>query len=168
MKILFFFVLVSSFVFSSATPHPIYVSNTEVNYKQKEKKIEISVKVFSNDLQEAISQIKGEMIEIGTDREHRLATDYIIEYFNNYFTFEINGRTRKYVYVHRELIKEDFYSTYILLKIEKLKKIKSIVLTNKLLIDAFPTQQNIVSFMRDGVLLKKCATDKDKISVELF
>ena len=168
MKNLFLFIVFASTLFLSLAPHPVYVSNTEIDYKENEKKIEIAVRVFCEDLQTALSDMKGKSIEIGTEREHKNATKYIVEYFKKHLVFEINGKKREYTYVQREVVKEDFYSMWVLLKIEKLKRVKSIVLKNDLLIDLHATQQNIISFKRAGILSGKFTTHINKVNAQLM
>lgn len=147
--------------------HPVYVSNTEIDYKKKDKRLEIAVKIFSDDLEDAISEIKGTTVEIGTDREHEKATEYIIEYFQKHFELTINSKKVPFEYVTRKLVRKDFFATWVLLKVEKVKNLKSLKLRNNLLIDYHSEQQNIINYREDDGTYKKFATYKEFTEVDL-
>ena len=168
MKALLFILLSSFLLFSSSSFHPIYVSSTEVDYKAKDKKIEIAIKIFSDDLQEAITKEKQKHVEIGTDREHKDATQFIIDYLKTNFKFKVNGKMVDYNFVHRKLVKKDFFAMWIILEINKVKKVKSLELFNNILIPLHSTQQNIVTFRYNDSPFKKFTTYKGSENITLY
>lgn len=135
--------------FLSFSEHPIYLSTTEIDYNKKAKTLEIAIKIFSDDLGEALSEEKGTTIEIGTDREHKEATALITEYLRKHFVIELNGKPKAFQYLMRKKANEDFYATWILLEVSKVRSIKSLKLTNSILIDYNDGQQNHVKFRED-------------------
>jgi len=157
------FVLTIPVLMSFLIPHPIYISTTEIDYKADTKRLEIAVKIFSDDLGKVLSDYKNETVEIGTDREHAKATEYIVEYLQEHFVFELNGKAVPYNYVTRKLEKKDFYAMWILLEVPKVRKIKSLKLKNNLLIDFYPQQQNIINYREGRGSYKKYQTNRNKI-----
>jgi hypothetical protein len=133
----------------SFSAHPIYVSTTDIDYNQKAKTLEIAIKVFSDDLGEALSKEQGTTVEIATDREHKNATALITEYLRKNFVIELNGKPRDFKYLLRKKANEDFYAIWILLEVPKVRSIKSLKLTNNILIDYNKGQQNYVKFRED-------------------
>lgn len=149
------------------TFHPIYISNTEINYKEDTKKIEIAIKIFSDDLQEAISKKHGTTIEIGTEREPENAEDLIMKYLQENFKIELNGANVPFEYVHRYLEKKDFFALWILVQVPKVRTIKSLKLYNNILIDTHSEQQNIINFREGLNAYKKFITYRGRTSVVL-
>ncbi|MFK7797099.1 MAG: DUF6702 family protein [Aureispira sp.] len=133
----------------SFSAHPIYLSTTEIDYNKKTKTLEIAIKIFSDDLGEALSDEQGTTIEIGTDREHKEATTLITEYLRKHFVIELNGKPKDFQYLMRKNVREDFYATWILLEVPKVRYIKSLKLTNNILVDFNDGQQNHVKFRED-------------------
>lgn len=153
---------------STQSPHPIYISNTEIDFKPEKQTLEIAIKIFSDDLQEAISKKKQKTIEIGTEREDSNATSYIIEYLQENFKLEINGKNLPFEYVNRDVIKKDFYAMWVLVKVSKIKKIKTFKLYNNILIDEQDQQQNIINFREDvNGTYRKFLTHKGVTTVQL-
>ena len=151
----------------SMTPHPIYVSTTEIDYKPTEKSIEIAIKIFSDDLEDVLSASNGINIEIGTDREHPKAKEYIMNYLRKHFQLEVNDKTIEYEYVAKRMIKKDFFAMWIFLKATKVRKAKSIKLTNNILIDFHPKQQNIISYRGSAGPYQKFTTYKGQTKIQL-
>ena len=168
MKTFLSFILISFILCSSFVPHPIFISNTEIDYKSKDKKIEIAIKIFSDDLQEVLTKTNRSPIEIGTDREHADATQFIIEYLRQHFKIKINGKSTEFTYVNRKMIKKDFFAMWILLEVNKVNRLKSLEVTNEILISLHPTQQNIVTFRNGNSVYKKFTAYKEHSKLKLF
>ncbi|BDS14433.1 DUF6702 family protein [Aureispira anguillae] len=141
--------------------HPIYISTTEIDYNKDQKRLEIAIKVFSDDLENILTKQKGTAIEIGTEKEHEKATDYIIEYMRTHFKLELNGRVVDFNYVNRKLVRDDFFAMWVLLEVPKVYKIKTLNLTNNILMDLNEGQQNFIKFRekRDEGYIRKLASD---------
>lgn len=149
MKYIFASFCLVAFVCLSFSAHPIYLSTTEIDYNKKNKTLEIAIKIFSDDLGEVLSEEQGETVEIGTDREHQDATALITEYLEEHFVVEVNGKKKPFNYVTRRNVREDFYATWVLLEVPKVYNIKTLKLTNDILIDYHEEQQNYVKFRED-------------------
>jgi hypothetical protein len=165
MKKYFFFVLVVLPVFFSADFHPIYVSTTQVEYNESNKSLDIAIKVFSDDLESAISKSEGSLVEIGTEKEALNATELIVGYVKKNFSLEVNGKEVEYKFISRKLEKKDFFAMWILVQVEKVRKLKSMKITNNLLIDLNYQQQNIISFRDSDGSKKKFTTYRNKTEV---
>lgn len=149
MKKISFLILIAV-ILMSFMKHPIYVSTSEIDYNKEDRQLEIAIKIFSDDLEEVLSVEKGEKIEIGTDREHPQATAYIIEYLREHFKLEVNGKEASFEYVNRKLIRDEFFSMWVLIQVPKINKLKSLVLENDILVDFNDGQQNHIKFRDSG------------------
>lgn len=144
------FLIFIAVVLMSFLKHPIYVSTSEIDYNEKDKRLEIAIKIFSDDLEEVLSATKGEKVEIGTNREHPKATEYITEYLREHFKLEVNGKNANFEYVNRKLIKDEFFAMWVLIQVPKVNKLKSLVLENDILVDFNDGQQNHIKFRDSG------------------
>lgn len=149
MKHIFAGFCLLAFALLSFSAHPIYLSNTEIDYNKKNKTLEIAIKIFSDDLGEVLTEEQGETVEIATDREHPDATTLITEYLEKHFIVEVNGKRKPFHYVARRNVREDFYATWVLLEVPKVHNIKTLKLTNDILMDYHEEQQNFVKFRED-------------------
>lgn len=148
--------------------HPIYISTAEIDYNKEDRSLEIAIKLFSDDLEEVLTDIEGIEIEIGTDREHDEATKYIDEYLKKHFKLEVNGREVEMNYINRKLVREDFFAMWVLFKVPKVNRIKTLNLSNNILIDLHESQQNYVKFREskdDGYVRK--VTSKGNVNISL-
>ncbi len=153
----------------AASDHPIYVSTAEIDYKTKERRIEMAVKIFSNDLQSAISAKEGNRVEIGTKQEEAaIATKYIKEYLHENFKLYSNDKELEWEYVGRELDRQDDFAIWVFLKVEKVRKLKDLVLYNNILIEHQEGQKNKISFRTDSEQYRKFDTYLDAEKVKLF
>jgi len=144
------FLVLIAVALMSFMSHPIYVSTAEIDYNKEGKVLEIAIKIFSDDLEEVLSKKKGEEVEIGTNREHPKATEYITEYLREHFKLEVNGKDVNFEYVNRKLIKDEFFAMWILIQVPKVNKLKSLVLENTILVNFNDGQQNHIKFRDSG------------------
>jgi hypothetical protein len=126
--------------------HPIYLSSTEVAYKPKTKSLEISVKVFSDDFENILSEIYKEKIEIGTDREHPKVQEYIMAYLNKNLKFTADQKRLEYRFVGREPgEKSDMFAYYIYLEVKNTAPFKTLYIENSMFVEEFTNQLNFIS-----------------------
>lgn len=166
MKKISFLILIAV-ILMSFMEHPIYVSTSEIDYNKEDRQLEIAIKIFSDDLEEVLSIEKGEKVEIGTDREHPQATAYIVEYLREHFKLEINGKEASFEYVNRKLIRDEFFSMWVLIQVPRINKLKSLVLENDILVDFNDGQQNHIKFRDsgEGSYIRKVTTKSYKEAV---
>lgn len=141
LTILFFQFL---FTISGSNVHDYHVIITKLNHQ--ENQIQITHKVFYDDLEKAILQAYNQEIEV----DQPLSTtdiDWIKKYFTTYFKLSINDKPTDIVWVGQELENELFF---IYCSVEKVKRIKSVSIENQLLISTFDDQSNIVHTQLNG------------------
>lgn len=152
-----------SAVSSDATQkHPIYTSMTEIDYNANRKALEISVKIYADDLERLLSKQKGETVELGTDREHPKASEYIMGYLNAHLSLKIDNKLVQYKYVGRETGgKADLFAMYVFIEVLNVEPFKAIQIENSILIDELPTQLNFVACHTSHGLIKAIAKKED-------
>ena len=86
--------------------HPIHVSLTTIDYNAQTRSLEITCKIFADDLEDAIKKTSGSQLYLGSQKENRaLATAKIEEYLRRHFRVEFVGAPAlaEWTFVGREL-----------------------------------------------------------------
>jgi hypothetical protein len=109
--------------------------------------LEITFKIFIDDLEQTLeAQGTGEL-HLGTDRESDAADRYIARYLEQHVLIEIDSRTLKGNYLGKET-ESDVIWCYV--EMEDVRSIRTITVTNTLLIDMFEDQTNMVHIKANG------------------
>lgn len=141
--------------------HKFYVSVTNINYSEKDDALQITSRIFIDDLEQVLQErydIKG---NLASDDESELADMYLEKYLRAKFVVEINGENRPYEIIGRKY-DNDVCLFYLEIAAIDLPSVKSIQIENELLTDLYDEQQNVVHFKINGkkksfVLLKSDA-----------
>ena len=123
--------------------HPFYISLTEIRYNPKEKSLEISQKIFRDDLENALtSQYRSKVNFLApgnkADLEKKIKK-YILE--NN--DISINGEKLELNYLGYELEEE---AIWYYLEVLKVPVPKTADVKNSILHKNFDGQQNVINF----------------------
>lgn len=162
-----FFILSIFVICSSFNSHPIYVSNTEIQYNSKSNCLEIAIKLFSDDLEKVISARQSKTIEFATKREDKNANDYIVNYIKDNLKIELNNKQSNLVFVNRKHTKEDFYAMWVLFVVKDVKRIKTLSVENTLLLKYYSEQRNFISYTNEFDQFTKYTSYKDEETVRI-
>lgn len=132
----FFFLL--SVAFSN---HKYYMSLMQIDYVQEQQALQVTVRIFVDDLQTALNAVGTAAVEIATDREPLGIEKRYRAYLNKQLSFEVNNRKKKFVYLGKEYEENQvvFY-----LEIQGIDSLQSLRIKNTLLTHALREQKNIV------------------------
>jgi len=141
MKVLKYFLLFLLIPILSLTVHKYYVSLTQIDYNQKNKLLEITVRVFIDDLNKALNQQYDKEFNLGEKNELKNTDYFIKKYFENNFILKVNNQHKDYKLVGKEY--EDNIC-YIYFEISNVANVSSLEITNSILQEIFEEQQNII------------------------
>jgi Domain of unknown function (DUF6702) len=138
------FLMISLFspgMFTADAAHAIYVSVLEVEQEAGTKQGTIRVKVFANDLEDAIfNQSKNRIaLQNGDCGQNK---SFIGGYFKEHLHLNIDGTPIKYRYVSCEINDISIWLTFEFISPPAWSKVD---ITADYLIELFPTQSNVVS-----------------------
>ncbi len=144
--------------------HPYHVSVTEIKFKEEDKTLQISSRIFIDDLEEALMGFTKEtkldiLKEENWDKVNTYLEDYMmmnLEVYDEKKRAEVN-------YVGAEI---DNDVMWVYLEIEKVKKLRTLTITNSILLDTFEDQENIIHFRAFDKVKSTRLTKKKK--QELF
>ncbi len=143
-KILLVLILFSLLAFSL---HKEYYSLTKIDYNQKEKAVQISMRLFTNDMELALSKQFEKALELGTKYEIADADKLFVFYLNQNFSISINGKQTPYQFLGKEFEKD---AMFVYLEIKNIESIEQISVRNAILTKTFYEQENIVKLHING------------------
>ena len=121
--------------------HKYYMSLMQIDYVQEQQALQVTVRIFVDDLQTALNAVGTAAVEIATDREPLEIEKRYRAYLNEQLSFEVNNRKKKFVYLGKEYEENQvvFY-----LEIQEIDSLQSLRIKNTLLTHTLREQKNIV------------------------
>lgn len=140
--------LVVLVVLSSAfTFHKFYVGVFQIDYFKEKKAIQITARLFIDDLEKALHKKHNKHFYITTKDEVPDANTYIAKYLEEKLKIKINNKIQTIQFLTKEQ-EENIVICY--LKINFKDNIKDLEITNNVLSDVFNEQQNLVHLNING------------------
>ena len=145
LKIIIFCLLIFPF-FAGFVAHKFYVSTTKVEYVKERKSIQIISKIFVEDLEQVLQERYSSRVQLDPKKETDLDQSYLLNYISQKLKFKINEKDAQLIYIGKEY---DIDILNLYFEIEDVDSLESIRIENKILIDLFPEQQNIIHFSNE-------------------
>lgn len=143
--------------------HPIHVSVTEIEFDEKDKALEIMMRVFIDDLELSLqNSLRQPELDI-LNPKNSVTTDALVkEYLNKHFKITLDGKLQKTNYLGHERESEAFI---FYIEVTNVKKWETIYIQNDIMIATHDDQSNLVHvYVQDNVkslrLTKNTPTDK--------
>ena len=133
--------LVSIFGLFSFALHKFHLSNTKVVYNENDKALQIVMRCFIDDIEKTIDETNDMIIELGNKRELKDADKYLKSYLLNNFKITIDDNSSNIKFLGKEVEKDIIFFYFEVTNISSINKIK---VENKILLNTFEDQQNIV------------------------
>lgn len=145
-------------VLSSFSPHPYYLGVTDIKYNDKTQSLEVSVKLFANDLEVALSKLHKKPVDL-INPKNKTETDTLVShYINTRLQLKPDGKAASYRYIGYEREAEVIW---IYLESGKISRPKTLDIDNRLLYDFLPQQINIVHTDIGGTRQSSKVTNPD-------
>ncbi len=127
-----------------AFTHEYYVSICTIDYNEANKSLELTFKLTAHDLEKSILQNQKIDLKLGSDKEYEKADEVLKEYIRNHFNLSHNGTAVKLNYIGKEVELDE--SLYIYFEATGVKELGSFRISNTILIESFPGQENLLYF----------------------
>jgi hypothetical protein len=126
--------------------HPFHISLTDMVYNEDRKRIEIAQKIFWDDLEKSLTNVAGKQVNFLQPEDPQKLENMIEDYLlaNNEIT--VGEKILEINYLGHET-EED--AAWFYMESEQTGEPHLISIRNSILIDDFPTQQNIVNFYKN-------------------
>ncbi len=145
---LFKWLTVAFLCMSGAPAHPLYISVTEINHNTKDRILEVSCKVFTNDFEAVLEKMSGSRVDLSAAAT-KAATDKLIDaYVEKHLRLKVDGKP---VLLHFVGSEQENDGTWSYFQVNDVPAVKRIDAVNELLYDSFNQQINIMHVTVGGV-----------------
>ncbi|MBP1223730.1 DUF6702 family protein [Flavobacterium sp. 1355] len=138
------FVSLSAFTF-----HKFYMGIFQVNYAAEKKMIQITSRIFIDDLNNGLEKKYHKKTFVGTEKETQADIDLLKKYLAENFSIKINGQSKSITFLSKEVEAGDVLICYS--RIKDIDKFKTIEISNSVLVDWNAEQQNITHISAFGI-----------------
>ena len=121
--------------------HKFYVSIYQVDFIPEKKRVEVTARIFIDDLILALEQEFKTKINLGEISESSQDVLFLEKYISKHLHIFIDGKEKSILFLSKE-IENNVVIVY--LKIEDIKKISTIKIHNNALLELYEDQQNII------------------------
>ena len=128
----------------SGPAHDFHISKCQIEYNHDEQALQMTLHIFIDDLEEALRKQGADKLFIGTEREVEDADPHLLKYLEKNFLLQVNEQKATYDYIGKE-VSEDLQGLWIYLEITGVDTVKTISVTNSILLEIFDDQKNITS-----------------------
>ncbi len=143
-----------------AESHPFYLSLCKVDYNISNHSLEISLKIFADDLLSVLENKEATRLYLGEDKENPKTDEYILNYLKNSLNFSVDGKKMEYTFIGKEM---ESNAVWIYMEIQDVASLHKIEVDCNLLTDVFVEQNNIIQVNKAGktknILLNKQTTN---------
>lgn len=130
-----------AFSISSFGVHKFYMGIYQLNYVSEKKMLQVTSRIFVDDLNKALEKKYNKKFFLGTDKEAVESIELLKKYLAENFAVKVNGQSKAMNFLSKEM-DGDVLVCY--LNVKDISKINSLEIYNSILIDCFAEQQNIV------------------------
>ncbi len=122
-------------------PHPVHLSVTEISHSEKDKALQITTRIFIDDLELAIQKdLKNDELDIMKPQGQ--TTDKIVSaYLLKHIKVKVDGKPQTLTYLGHET--EDL-AIICYIEIPYIKKLKSVEMLNDVIMEIHSDQSNLV------------------------
>jgi hypothetical protein len=140
-------VLLLALGLTSMTAHKFYVAIFQVNYVPEKKMLQVTSRIFIDDLNHALKKKYNRPFHLGEKEETPEEEALMQKYFSEKFSVKINGKPKALAFLSKEM-----ESTVLIcyFRATDVPKITALTINNKLLFDFVTEQQNIIQTNVNG------------------
>ncbi len=125
----------------SFTAHKFYTAIYQIEYAPKKQMVQVTARIFNDDLNEALASKFHTKIFLGTEKETPEDVVYLKKYLAEKFTIKINGQNRPMNFLSKE-VEDNVLICY--LNCKEVPKINTLEVTNTVISEIHSEQQNII------------------------
>lgn len=128
----------------SAFSHKFYVSISQIDVNKKDEVLEISIRLFADDLEEAIKKETGKILLLGSYNQNPDSEKLIVSYLKNNFIVKQKEAKINFKFIGYEMEKDIIW---IYLENPFDPEIEKLHISNTLIISLYEDQKNIINLI---------------------
>lgn len=145
--------------------HKYYLSLTEVHVNTEKHTLDVSSKLFIDDLETELNKISGKKVDLTASGKTKETEKLLFNYLQNNFRINVGGKLQQLEYVGYE-IENDAVWCY--LEVAEFKGKGTVSILNTLLYDGFPEQTNLINVTWNGVSKSARLSNPEKLAEFVF
>lgn len=134
-----------------------------MKHNEKDKSIEVSLRIFTDDLEGALKKNYNLITDLGKDVNNNLVNNAVAKYIQSKLQITVDGKAKTMKYIGYEIIKE---SAWVYVEFDDVNLVKKIDMSCSLLYDCQDKQSNIFNIKANGTE-KNYKLDYPKTTVAL-
>jgi len=128
--------------------HPLYITVTDIDHNAKDKTLEISCKMFTNDFEAALEKTAHTKVDL-SDPKNKTNTDKLIaDYITRHLVVKVDGRPVTLQFVGTEKEEDGTWSYF---QVNNVPAVKKLEVNNTLLYETFSQEINIMHASSGGL-----------------
>jgi len=128
--------------------HPLYISVTEMNYNAGEKNLEISCKIFTDDLEKTLANINHTKVDLTTPANKSEADKMVKEYIQSHLQVKLDNKAVTLAFVGFEKENDAVWSYFEVHNTTPAPKKVEVV--NTILYESYDKQMNLMHVSING------------------
>ncbi len=140
-------VLLQAYLWVAVLLHPFHISVTEINHNEANESLEISIKMFSDDLEDALNKRFGKRLNLGLEDQHPDTEVYLALYLADELGLSQGGQDLTVDYVATE---SNIETTWCYLEVSGVQSLNQLSIRNEIMFESFDDQKNMVHVRAKG------------------
>ena len=127
--------------------HPIYMSVTEIEHNAKEKTLEISCRIFTNDLETTLRKSNKGLIDLINPRDKSAMNKLVNDYIQKHLSIQVDGKAVALQFLGYEQ-QEDAINSFF--QVNNIASVKKISVTDNILYEYKSEQISLLHVTVNG------------------
>jgi hypothetical protein len=127
--------------------HPLYVTVTEISHNAKDKALELSCKIFTNDFETALEKTIHTKIDLSAPKDKKAADKAVSDYIVRHLQLKVDGKAVVLQFVGSE---KETDATWTYFQVSNIASVKKLDIVNSLLYESFSEEINIMHVEAGG------------------
>lgn len=127
--------------------HPIFLSVTEIEHNAKDKTLEISCKVFTDDFEKTLRQVYKTTVDLINPKDKAAMNKLVSDYVQKHLSLTVDGKKVALQFIGYEQQEEGILSYY---QVNSIASVKKIDIINNILYEYKKEQIGIMHVTVDG------------------
>ena len=146
---LFKWLLLGGFLLNTPAPvnHPIFVSVTEIEHNAKDKTLEISCKIFTDDFEKTLRQNYKTYVDLLGAKDKTAMNNLVSDYVQKHLLLKVEGKPVVLQFLGYEQQEEGIVSFY---QVNNISSVKKIDITDNILFDYKKEQISLLHVIVNG------------------
>lgn len=147
-----------------ATHHPIFVSVTEIEHNAREKTLEISCKIFTDDFEKTLKSTYKTYVDLLKPKDKNAMNKLVADYVQKHLLIKVDGKNAALQFLGYEQDEEGIISYY---QVNHIAAVKKLDITDNILFEYKKEQISIIHTTVSGIRKStKLVNPEDKASFE--